>query len=113
MLRQRLKGDPSNPFYQIELAITLAWLGQRDEAARLAGAVEPLWKEAAPNGAVRHLAHYYAALGDAKSAAPYLAVVLDGSPFESRKITALDPRWEKLRGQPEFEALLKTVAAKK
>jgi hypothetical protein len=96
----------------VELAITLAWLDQREEAARLIGEVEPLWKEQPTLGSSRLLALYYAALGDAARAVPYLRASVDGNVFTSRKVIPLDPSWEKIRGQPEFEALLKEEAKK-
>lgn len=113
LLRQRLKDDASNQNYQAELAVTLVSLGQRDEAARLIGVIEPLWREAPTFSSQRVLALYYAALGDAKQAAPYLAAVVDHGVFATRKGMPLDPWWDKLRGQPEFEAFLKEPAAKK
>ena len=77
------------------------------------GTVEPLWKEAPTFTSPRLLALYYAALGDAKQAAPYLAAVVDLSPFASRQVIPLDPWWDKLRGQPEFEARLRGAEARK
>ena len=113
VLRQRLKDDSGNATYQVELATTLAYLGQRDEATRLIGAIEAVWKEDSTPLRVRQLAFYYAALGDAAKAAAYLPLVIDQSPFTSRKVLPLDPWWDKLRGQPEFEALLKEAAPKR
>ena len=112
VVRQRLKEEPGNNSYKVELAITLAWLDQREEAARLIGEVEPLWKEQPTLGSSRLLALYYAALGDAARAVPYLRASVDGNVFTSRKVIPLDPSWEKIRGQPEFEALLKEEAKK-
>ncbi|MEO6002908.1 MAG: TIR domain-containing protein [Opitutus sp.] len=109
VLRQRLKDDPSNIQYQAELAVTLAWLDQREEAARLMAEVEPLWKEAPTIQTPRAMAFYYAAIGDAVKAAPYLIAVIDRSPFTARGTFSVAPWWEKLRGQPEFEALLKPL----
>jgi tetratricopeptide (TPR) repeat protein len=113
VLRQRLKDDPSNLIYQAELAITLAWLDRREEGGRLIAAIEPLWKEAPTLGGKRLLAMYYAALGDAAKAAPYLAEEIDQSVFCPRIMLPLDPIWEKIRGSPEFVALLKEPVPKK
>lgn len=107
VLRQRLKDEPGNHYYKVELAVTLAWLGEQDEAARLVGEVEPIWREQPDYKSPLLLALYYAALGDATRAAPYLKASLDRTVFTSRKLIAVDPAWDKLRGQPEFEALLK------
>ncbi len=113
MLRARLKDEPANNTFKVELAITLAWLDQREEAARLIGEVEPLLQEQPTLGSARLLALYYAALGDAARAVPYLRSKLDENVFTSRKVIPLDPSWDKLRGQPEFEALLKEPEARK
>ncbi len=112
VLRARLKDEPANNAYKMELAVTLAWLDQREEAARLIGEVEPLLQEQPTLWGVRLLALYYAALGDAARAVPYLRSRLDENVFTSRKVIPLDPAWDKLRGQPEFEALLKEPRAK-
>jgi tetratricopeptide (TPR) repeat protein len=112
VLRARLQDDPTNIAYKLELAGTLAWLDQREEAARLIGEVEPLLKEQPTVWSTRLLAFYYAALGDAARAVPYLRTRLDENVFTSRLVVPLDPSWDKLRGQPEFEALLKEPRAK-
>jgi tetratricopeptide (TPR) repeat protein len=113
VLRQRIKDDPDNMNYPVELAATLAWLGQREEAARLVGAIEPVWKEGPTPNRSRLLALYYAALGDAARAAPYLPQTIDQSPFTSRQVVPLDPWWDKIRGAPEFAAALQPAGAKK
>ena len=112
MLRQRLKDEPGNQIYQVELAATLAWLGQREEALRLVEPVEAVWKEGLNWGRSRLLALAYAALGDAARAGPYLPLVVDRSPFTSRHLIQRDPWWDKIRGAPEFEAALKAAEAK-
>jgi len=113
VLRARLKDEPANNAYKVELAVTLAWLDQREEAARLIGEVEPLWREQPTLGGARLLALYYAALGDAARAVPYLQSKLDENVFTTRQVIPLDPSWDKIRGQPEFEALLREPVAKK
>jgi len=112
VLRERVKDEPVNLIYQAELAITLAWLEQRDEAMRLILPIEAVWKEDPNFNRSRLLALFYGALGDAAKAASYLPQVIDCAPFSSRKVMPLDPWWDKLRGRPEFEALLKEPAPK-
>ena len=58
-----------------------------------------------PGHAVQ-LARYYAALGDTAGAVPLLRLSLDRSPFTTKWMLKLHPWWDKLRGQPEFDALL-------
>ncbi|MDP3069482.1 MAG: TIR domain-containing protein [Opitutaceae bacterium] len=112
VLRQRLKDEPANETYQVELAITLAWLEQREEATRLIGAVEPMWREELVRGRPLLLARYYAAAGDAVKTAAYLSLAIDHTVFFARKAIALDPWWDNVRGAPEFAAALKAPAAK-
>ncbi len=106
VLRQRIKDAPADPYYQIELATTLAWLDQREEATRLVAAIEPVWKENLLYGRPQALALFYAAMGDAKKAAAYLPELIDQTPFVTRKTIPLDPWWDKIRDAPEFVALL-------
>jgi tetratricopeptide (TPR) repeat protein len=112
VLRERLKDKPDDQRYTVELAITLAWLGRREEAAHFVAPIEPVWKEDFQYWRPSLLARYYAALGDAAKAAPYLAQDIDRNVFTTRKVVPLDPWWDKLRGQPEFEALLKEPASR-
>jgi hypothetical protein len=53
------------------------------------------------------------ALGDVTRAAPYLAELVDQSLFTSRPVLPLDPWWDKIRGSPEFQALLQAPKANK
>ena len=113
VMRQRLKYEPANETHQVELAITLAWLEQREEAARLIGAVEPVWREELKRGRQELLARYHAAAGDAAKVAAYLPAAIDRTVFMSRKVIPLDPWWDKVRDAPEFVAALKEAAATK
>ena len=112
VLRQRLRDDAANEISQVELAITLAWLEQREEAARLIAAVEPVWREESlrSRGRAPLLARYYGAAGDPVRAAEWLARALDQTVFMSRKVVPLDPWWDKVRAAPEFQAALKAPA---
>jgi tetratricopeptide (TPR) repeat protein len=113
VLRQRGRDDPNNQIYTIELAITLAWLGRTDEAARELAPIEAAWREELTVQRARRLAHFYGATGEAGKAAPYLQRALNSGTFFMTHTVRLDPWWDKLRGQPEFEALLKESEAKK
>ena len=111
LLRQLLKDDQTNQVYQVQLATTLAWLGQNDEAEALLTSIEPLWKEDLGGSRARLLAGYYGARGDATKAAPYLTLGLNGNDiFMTTHTLRLNPWWDKLRGQPEFEKLLQEPA---
>jgi tetratricopeptide (TPR) repeat protein len=105
-LRQHLQQHPSEVVYQVQLATTLAWLGRRAEAEQFIGPAEPIWREQLTPYRAIGLARYYAALGDAAKAVPLLQFSLGRTPSGSKWMLKLYPWWDKLRGQPEFEALL-------
>jgi Flp pilus assembly protein TadD len=107
VLRQRQREDSNNQTYPVELAATLAWLGRKDEAAREVAPIEAAWREELTPPRARTLALFYGAVGDAAKAAPYLRRAIVSSVFTTAYALRLDPWWDKLRGQPEFEALLK------
>ena len=108
VLRQRLKDDAANEISQVELAITLAWLDQREEASRLIAAIEPIWREESRRDRAPLLARYYGAAGDPVRSAEWLARALDQTVFMSRQAVPLDPWWDKVRGAPEFQTVLKS-----
>ena len=113
VLRTRVREQPGNVPEAARLAITLAWLGRTDEAAQTIAPIESTYREQPNWRLARLLACYYAGLGDAVRAAPYLRATLNRSLFVTPPILRLDPWWDKLRGQPEFEALLREPEAKK
>jgi tetratricopeptide (TPR) repeat protein len=112
-VRERLRSDPNNQLLTYELATTLAWLGRNEEAARLIEPIEAAWREEPTRPRNRNLASFYAALGDAAKAAPYLNAGLDGGVFFTRKVVPLDPWFDKIRGAPEFAAAIKEKPAPK
>jgi hypothetical protein len=58
------------------------------------------------------LARYHAARGDAARAVPYLRRSVNYSSHLTDHLLLLDPWWDKLRGQPEFETLLVEIRAR-
>jgi predicted Zn-dependent protease len=105
-LRERLRTDPQNSIYRQQLATTLAWMGRTEEAARELAPVEAAWREQMNGFRARSLARYYAGLGDAAKATAYLRRTVNADTFFSIRVMRIDPWWDKLRGNPEFEALL-------
>jgi tetratricopeptide (TPR) repeat protein len=81
-------------------------MGQIAEAARELAPVEAAWREQLNPGRARSLARYYAGIGDAQKATPYLRRAVNNHPVFTIPVLRLDPWWDKLRGKPEFEALL-------
>ncbi len=104
--RQRLAEQPGNTVDQVRLAITLAWLGEDTAAQQIVTPIETAWREDTTQLRARGLLLYYAARGDAGRAVPYLRMTLNYSSFVTDHLLLLDPWWDKLRGAPEFEALV-------
>jgi tetratricopeptide (TPR) repeat protein len=107
VLRQRLRDHPEVGDDRARLATTLVWLGRADEAAREIAPYEASAREQPGARSAYLLAQYYAAQGNAALAAPHLARATNQHIFVTAPALRLDPQWDKLRGQPEFEALLK------
>ena len=106
LLRERIGADPKNANYHLQLARTLAWLGQAEETAREIAPIEAAWKEQMNPRRAASLAQVYAGLGDAAKAVPYLRESVNrNNQFTDRELR-ISPWWDKLRGAPEFEALL-------
>jgi tetratricopeptide (TPR) repeat protein len=108
VMRHRLQEQPDDSLEKVRLAVSLAWLGRDDEAARLVAPVESAWREQSdPSPRTgRLLADYYAGLGDAVGAVRCLRVAFYRSALITPATLPLDPWWDKLRGQPEFEAFM-------
>jgi tetratricopeptide (TPR) repeat protein len=107
VLRQRLVTAPQDPLLNAQLAITLAWQGRDEEATQIMRPLELAWSEKLDAFSSNWLARFYAARGDATQAAPFLKHALNQNTFLTDHLLPLDPWWDKLRGQPEFDALLK------
>ena len=106
VLRQRLRDQPDNLADKARLAVTLAWLGRKDEAAREMAPVESTAAEMADRVLVRLIAYYYAAQRDAVKAVPWIRRTLQARYWNTPSLLPIDPFWQKLHGQPEFEALV-------
>src|ERR1700690_327005 len=104
VLRQRLSAAPNSATDAIQLAATLVWLGKNEEAARIVAPFEAAVREQPDSGEERNLARYYGALGDATRACAYLNKH-NGESFSPHALQ-LEPWWDRLRGQPQFEALI-------
>jgi len=112
LLRQRLRDNPAGgSIDHAYLAYTLARIGRAEEAAREIGPYASRYREEPSTRRASFLATYHAALGDAAGAAPYLRYVHEngsngGYGGFTVHLLRLDPMWDRLRGKPEFEALL-------
>jgi tetratricopeptide (TPR) repeat protein len=106
LLRERIRSDPKSGFNHLQLAQTLAWLGKTDEAARELAPIEAAWREEMTPQRAFSLANYYAASGDAARAVAYLRQSINQPFLATLPKLRLYPWWDKIRGSPEFEALL-------
>jgi tetratricopeptide (TPR) repeat protein len=110
-LRAKLRDDPTNTTLLGDLANVLAWQGQTEEAGRIFAPIEAATREAGTLPLSGAAARYYAALGDAARAVPYLRGILNRTPTTTPAALRLDPWWDKLRGQPEFDTFLAEATA--
>jgi Tfp pilus assembly protein PilF len=111
VLRERLRDQP-NEVDSARLATTLAWLGDAAGAEAMMAPIEAVWREDLTKARARDLARYYAARGDAAKAVPFIREALNYSSFLTDALLPLDPWWDPLRGQPQFEALLAEARAR-
>jgi tetratricopeptide (TPR) repeat protein len=109
-IERRLKEDTCSglhPHLRVQLATTLAWMGELEEARRQVRLVEAEWKGRELTAArSRELAGYYAATGDAAKAIPLLehALAADSGPGGlTLNLLRLDPWWDKLREHTDFQ----------
>jgi tetratricopeptide (TPR) repeat protein len=113
-LRAQLEKTPNSLPIQAELAVTLAMLGRKDEAARQFARYDAAMREQDRTGTLRHV-RYYAAMGDAKRTAAAIREARKPRPrseltpvmWVTRAVLARDPWFDSVRGHAEFKALLK------
>jgi Flp pilus assembly protein TadD len=114
VIRARLARNPGGQDDRLCLAITLALAGRIPEARQEMAPLEAAAQEQPSLLLVRRLAQYYGALGETSRAVAYLRQhdKRADSSFTAftPSILRLDPWWDKLRGQAEFETLLNDPA---
>jgi hypothetical protein len=109
VVRKRLAAKRSLPT-QAELAVTLALLGRKDEAAREFAGYEAAMREQGKLGTTTQV-RYYAAMGDARRASAAIREARKTSAIWTTDVAlARDPWFDRLRGKPEFDALLSGAA---
>jgi TolB-like protein/Flp pilus assembly protein TadD len=110
LLEAEVQAAPDDGRYHSSLAVVYAALGRREEAVREAKrGVELLPLSADPVYGIPHvidLAHVYVLLGEPDEAIAQLDVLLSNPGWISVAWLEADPRWEPLRSNPGFRALL-------
>jgi tetratricopeptide (TPR) repeat protein len=106
VLRERIRLDPKAERDRSQLALTVAWLGRTEEAARELAPIEAAWREQMSPMLARELARHYAACGEAVKAVAYLRQAVNQAWFYTDQDMRCDPYLDKVRATPEFAALL-------
>jgi hypothetical protein len=113
VLRARLAAAPDSLPTQAELAITLAMLGRKDEAAKQFARYDAAMREAGRLGTPSQV-RFHAAMRDGKRTAAALRDARKPMPlWFSDFALQRDPWFEGVRGTGEFKALMKEIAEKR
>jgi len=109
-LEQKVKQDPDDSRFHSSLGIAYAALGRRDDAvreARLGCDLMPPSKDAwRALRRVEDLAVVYTMVGQSGEAIAQLEYLLAGSGEFTPHVLRLEPKWDPLRSDPRFQALL-------
>jgi serine/threonine-protein kinase len=115
-LEQLTSKAPKDSRFHSALAIAYAGLGLRAEALREASAGVELMPDSTDNWRrmwrLEDLARVHAMLGNQHEAIEGLDFLLSRPSELSTQLLRLDPRWDPLRSNPEFKALLAKYADK-
>jgi len=110
LLEVEIEASPEDPRLHSSLGIVYAIQGRREESIQegtLACELLPRSKDGfyyLPY--VIDLAHIYTILGDNEAALERLEYLLSNPSYLSAPFLRMDPRWESLEGNPDFQALL-------
>jgi TolB-like protein/Flp pilus assembly protein TadD len=116
ILEEQLKQKPDDADLHVQLAETLAWLGEKDAAiaeAQRAMDLRPESKDAFEGPPVtEQAAQVYAILGDNARAVELLDGLLSRPSDVTLQTLKINPAWDPLRNDPGFQALFARYAGK-
>jgi tetratricopeptide (TPR) repeat protein len=105
VMRDRLEKRPSD-VDRINLAIGLAWKGDKAEAAAIADPIAAEQREMAQGKFPASLAEYYAGIGDGADTVFFLRVLQRQFSHVRPKALELDPWFDRVRQTPEFREFI-------
>jgi tetratricopeptide (TPR) repeat protein len=105
-VRDHMREHPDWTTDAIRLGLVLGSLGRNDEAMREVAPLEAAWREDLTPTYARLLAVFYGAVANAEKAAYFLEQALNTQRGLTDHTLLLDPRWDQLRGQPAFDAVV-------
>jgi TolB-like protein/Tfp pilus assembly protein PilF len=113
---EQLKRTPNDAKLHIQLAKTLAFLGEKDSAlaeAQTASQLQPESKDALDGPHITEgVAEVYAILGDNDRAIEILEGLLNRPSYVTAEGLKVNPIWDSLRSDPRFQALIEKHGAK-
>jgi serine/threonine-protein kinase len=116
ILEEQVKQKPDDADLHVQLAKTLAWLGEKDAAvaeAQQAMDLRPESKDAFEGPHVTEdAAQVYAILGDNARAIELLDGLLNRPSEVTLQALKVNPAWDSLRNDPGFQALFTKYAGK-
>ena len=114
MLERRLPPGVVDARMRVALGVTYAGLGRKEDAVRTGLEAIEESPSADPYSGPRfieHLATIYVMVGDHETALDHLEHLLSIPSWMSIPLLKLDPRWDPLRQEPRFQALIEEAAA--
>jgi TolB-like protein/Tfp pilus assembly protein PilF len=111
-LREKHAAAPGDIDWRAMLSVALAGAGRAADAKQMADGCMAEGRFGRMGGAAENLAAAYVRLGEFPRAISLLKRIISGEipwPYLTAATLRAEPEWDKLRGQPEFDALVATA----